>query len=93
MLAGYLLTLWLRSRWLALVFSIVVMVLFCWVVLLAAMDIWASKRYFGRLRQDCLVEQAELESQVRRIQSIRGNGKGDIATRRPTERQREDGGN
>ncbi len=90
-LIGYLLTLWLRSSWLALVFSTSVMVLTCWVVLLAAMDIWATKRHFGRLRQNCLVEQAKLEAQIRRIQAIRGNGKGDTAAGRPKSPRREGG--
>ena len=74
-LAGYLLTLQFRSGWLALVFSGSVMVLACWVVLLALMDMWATKRHFGRLRQDCLVEQAKLEAELRHIQAVRGNGK------------------
>jgi hypothetical protein len=55
------------------------------------MDIWATKRHFGRLRQDCLVEQAKLESQIRRIQAIRGNGKGENAARQPKSPRREDG--
>ncbi len=90
-LAGYLLTLWLRSSWLALLFSTAVMVLACWVVLLAAMDIWATNRHFGRLRQDCLVEQAKLEAQIRRIQALRGNGKGDVVGPQRKEQRREDG--
>jgi UDP-N-acetylmuramyl pentapeptide phosphotransferase/UDP-N-acetylglucosamine-1-phosphate transferase len=90
-LIGYLLTLWFQASWLALVFSASVMVLLCWVVLLAAMDIWATKRHFGRLRQDCLVEQAKLEAQIRRIQAVRGNGKGETAARQPKSPRREDG--
>jgi phosphatidylglycerophosphate synthase len=90
-LVGYLLTLWLRSSLLALLFSASVMVLTCWVVLLAAMDIWATKRHFGRLRQNCLVEQAKLEAQIRRIQAIRGNGKGDVAAPQPKSPRQEGG--
>jgi amino acid permease len=89
-LIGYLLTLWFRSSWLALLFSASAMMLTCWVVLLAAMDVWATKRHFGRLRQNCLVEQAKLEAQIRRIQAVRGNGKGNPAARQQKEQRRED---
>jgi hypothetical protein len=74
-LVGYMLTLWLRSGWFALVFWPAVMALACWVALLAAVDIWATKHHFGRLRHNCLIEQAKLQAELRRIQSIRGNGK------------------
>lgn len=78
---GYLLTLWFLSGWLVVVFSASVAVLACWVVLLGLLDMWATKRHFGRLRQDCLVEQAKLEAELRRIQAVRGNGK--ATTTRP----------
>ena len=77
---GYLLTLWLRSGWFALVYWTAMMVLACWVVLLAAMDIWATNRHFGRLHHDCMVEQAKLQAEIRRIQAYRGNGKGKTPT-------------
>jgi len=47
----------------------------CWVGLLALADIWATKHYFGRLRQTYVIEQAKLHAQARRIQAARGNGK------------------
>ena len=75
MLVGYVLTLWIRSGWFALTFWIAVMALACWVALLAAVDIWATKHHFGRLRHHCLLEQAKLQAELRRIQAIRGNGK------------------
>jgi hypothetical protein len=89
-LGGYLLTLWFRSAWLIVVFSGSVMVLACWVVLLALLDMYATKQHFGRLRQDCLVEQAKLEAELRRIQAVRGNGKGNVSVRRPKQERRED---
>ena len=46
-----------------------------WVALLALVDMWATKHHFGRLRHRCLVEQAKLEAEARRIRSVRGNGK------------------
>jgi len=88
-LIGYVLTWWLRSGWFALVFWTAVMVLACWVMLLAAMDIWATKRHFGRLRQHYVIEQAKLEAQIRRIQALRGNGKGEAAVRRQKSQRRE----
>jgi len=47
----------------------------CWVGLLALADIWATKHYFGRLRQTYIIEQAKLHAQARRLQAARGNGK------------------
>ena len=49
-LVGYVLTVWLRSGWFALVFWMAVIGVACWVALLAAVDIWATKHHFGRLR-------------------------------------------
>jgi hypothetical protein len=87
-LIGYVLTWWLRSGWFALVFWTAVMVLACWVMLLAAMDIWATKRHFGRLRHHYVVEQAKLEAQIRRIQALRGNGKGEVPGRQQKSQRR-----
>lgn len=75
LLAGQLLTEWLRSGWFAGVYWFAVILLVCWVGLLAVVDMWATKHHFGRLRQHCLVEQAKLEAEIRRIRAIRGNGK------------------
>jgi hypothetical protein len=75
MSAGYGLTLWLDSGWFAVVYWTAVMALAFWVVLLALVDIWATKHHFGRLRHQCFVEQVKLESELHRLQSIRGNGK------------------
>jgi hypothetical protein len=75
MAVGYVLTLWLRSDMFNGIFWMAMMALACWVALLALMDIWATKHHFGRLRQDYVVEQAKLQAEIRRIQSVRGNGK------------------
>ena len=76
MLVGYLLTLWLGSRAFALAFWSAIILVVVWTCLLAVVDIWATKHYFGRLRHDSLVEQAKLRAEIRRIQAFRGNGKG-----------------
>ena len=70
-----LLTAWLHSPWFSAVFLIGIILLVCWIGLLALVDAWATKHHFGRLRHHCTVEQAKLEAEIRRIQSIRGNGK------------------
>lgn len=57
---------WIRSSWFAAVFWLATMLLACWVGLLALVDIWATKHYYGRLRHNCLVERAKLEAELRR---------------------------
>ncbi len=65
---------WIRSNWFAAVFWLATMLLACWVGLLALVDIWATKHYYGRLRHNCLVERAKLEAELRRMQEpeVRG---------------------
>jgi hypothetical protein len=38
----------------------------CWIVLLGLVDIWATRHYFGRLHNQCFVEQIKLEAELRR---------------------------
>jgi amino acid permease len=52
-----------------------VLVLVLWLGALALADMWATKRYYGKLGYDYRVEQARLEAELRRIQAARGNGK------------------
>jgi len=52
-----------------------VLLLVAWVALLAVIDIWATKYYYGKLRDTYRIEQARLQAELRRIQSGRGNGK------------------
>lgn len=75
MLVGYVLTEWLNSGLFAALYWLAVMGVACWVALLALVDIWATKHHFDRLRHHCVVEQAKLEIELRRIQSVRSNGK------------------
>ncbi len=51
-----------------------VVLLVMWIILLAIADMVAIYRYYGRLRTDYLIQRAQLQSQLRRIQSARGNG-------------------
>ncbi|MCE5303159.1 MAG: hypothetical protein LLF97_08635 [Planctomycetaceae bacterium] len=59
----------------ALAFWLGVMLLVCWLALLAAVDIWATKHYFGRLTHETLVHKLRLEAELRRLQATEGNGK------------------
>jgi hypothetical protein len=75
MLVGYGLTEWLDSSLFAALYWTAVMGLACWVALLALVDFWATKHHFDRLRHRCIVEQAKLQVELRRIQAVRSNGK------------------
>ncbi len=48
-----------------------------WLVLLALADIIVTVHHFQGLRADCLVEQAKLKAEAKRIKSAGGNGKMD----------------
>jgi hypothetical protein len=50
-------------------------VLACWVVLLAAVDAWATMHHFSRVRHRCIVEQAKLRAEIHRIEAAQGNGR------------------
>lgn len=52
-----------------------VLLVVCWVGLLAAVDIWATRHHFSRLRHTYLVEEAKLHAEIRRLRAVRGNGK------------------
>ena len=74
--------LWIMERWpkVGVFFWGGVLVLVICLAWLAMADIWATKRYYGKLRYDYRVEQARLESELRRLrekqaQSKEGNGK------------------
>jgi hypothetical protein len=74
LLVGYALPVWLGPAAVT-AYWIVVMAVACWVALLAAVDIWATRHHFARLRHHSLVEQTKLQAELRRIQAVRGNGK------------------
>jgi len=52
-----------------------VLLLLCWIGLLALVDVWATKIHFGRMKQAYLVERAKLQAEVHRLEAIRGKGK------------------
>ena len=72
---GELLALWIISHVFFIIYWAAALVLVAWVALLAGADIWATQYHFGQLRQKCLIEQAKLQGELRRAESVRGNGK------------------
>lgn len=64
---------WIRSAWFVALFWLAVILLTCWLGLLALVDIWATKHHYGRRRHDCLIERTKLEAELRRIQAAEGN--------------------
>jgi hypothetical protein len=52
-----------------------VIVVLAWLALLALADVLATKHYFGRIQDHYAVEQAKLRAELRRLQSVRGNGR------------------
>jgi hypothetical protein len=74
-LVGYVLTWWLRSPWFTLVFWSSLLAVICCVAVLAGVDVWATNHHFSRMRDDCLIEQAKLRAELRRVQAVGSNGK------------------
>ena len=72
---GVLFTWWINSHVFFIIYWAAALLLVIWVALLAGADIWATQYHFGQLRQKCLIEQAKLHAEIRRVQSVRGNGK------------------
>ena len=64
----------LHWRLLGLFFWGGVLLVLMWVSFMAMIDVLATQFYFARRRQDCLVEQAKLQAELRRIQ-VSGNGR------------------
>jgi hypothetical protein len=73
--AGVVLAKWIDSQLFFIIYWAAALLLVIWVALLAGADIWATQFHFGQLRQKCLIEQAKLHAEIRRVQSVRGNGK------------------
>ena len=83
MLVGYVLTLWLGSRVFALAFWSAIILVVLWTCLLALVDMWATKHYFGRVRHDTLVEQAKLRAEIRRSRPFEAMEKRSTRRRKP----------
>ena len=72
---GELLVAWIASVWFGMSFCVGMLIVVLWVGLLAAVDIFATKHHYNRLRQSYVIEQAKLQAELRRIQAKRGNGR------------------
>ena len=48
-----------------------------YICLMAVLDMLATKFYYSRLQQDCRVQQARLQSELKRIQRKDSNGRGE----------------
>ena len=64
-----------RPPWLGLIYWGGVLLIVAWVGLLAVADMLATRHYFGRLRDEHLVERAKLQAELRRAKAAAGNGR------------------
>jgi hypothetical protein len=76
LLAGEMITGWVESYWLKLVYWGAMLLLVGWLALLAVADIVATHYHFSRLRQSYLLEQTRLKAELRRLHSSERNGRG-----------------
>ena len=76
-LAGRLLIVFRSPPLVVLIFWSGVVLLVVWLGLLAVADMISTRYYFGRLRQDYLVEEARLQVELRRLKRSGGNGQSD----------------
>jgi len=70
-----------------------VMLLAVWLGLLAVADMVCTQSYFGRLKQNYMIEEARLKAELKRIERTRGNGRaGEEGKRKqPEDPPKEDG--
>jgi len=68
------------------VYWIAVLLLILWVTLLAAVDAWATRHHYARLRHEYLLEKHKLEAEVRRIKKAESNGEAEKPLPRKTDR-------
>jgi small-conductance mechanosensitive channel len=80
---GHPLTSWLGAPWFVPIYWIAVLLLVCWMVLLALIDAWSSRLYYGRLQQRCRLEELQLQAEVRRLQAARDKGDADEERKEP----------
>jgi hypothetical protein len=69
-------TRWIDSPLFFIVYWGIMLLIVVWMAMLAVGDMWTTKYYFGKMRDKCLIEQAKLHAEIRRVQSHHGNGDG-----------------
>lgn len=62
---------WLKA---GVAFIGVVLLLLCWIGLLALSDFVATRMFYGRLRDRCQLEQTRLQAELRKLQKVQRNG-------------------
>jgi UDP-N-acetylmuramyl pentapeptide phosphotransferase/UDP-N-acetylglucosamine-1-phosphate transferase len=72
---GVLLERWIIWKPFFVIYWLAVLLLLLWVMVLAMVDIWATKFYYDRLRNSYFHEKLKLEAELRRQQAVRSNGK------------------
>ena len=68
---------WITAPLLAVLFWGGTLLIVAWLALLAVADIIVTVHHFQGLRADCLIEQAKLKAEAKRIKAAGGNGKMD----------------
>ncbi len=67
---------WITTpAWLVILFWCGTLLIVLWLGLLAVADIIMTVHHFQGLRADCMVEQAKLKAEAKRIKSVGGNGR------------------
>jgi hypothetical protein len=57
------------AAWFVITYWCVSLLLVCWIILLALVDMWATQHHFGRQQQQVLLEEAKLKAEVRSLQT------------------------
>jgi len=60
--------------WLFTLYCVAMLILVVWVMVLAMVDLWATRHYHERLRDGYLAEEAKLQAELRRLRATKGNG-------------------
>jgi hypothetical protein len=71
---GELLHEWIDSNLFFFIYYLALLLLILWVMVLAVIDVWATKFYYDRLRNKYFHEKFKLEAELRRRQAQDSNG-------------------
>lgn len=71
---------WLMAQ---IILGVLIILLLVWLCLLALADYFLTRHYYERLHSECLIEQAKLEIEARRLRGLAGNGRPSAAAQEP----------
>jgi hypothetical protein len=71
------------APWFVVVYWLAVCLLVCWMAALALIDAWSSRLYYGRIQQQCRLEEIKLQGEIRRLQAARNDGEADNPAKKP----------